>query len=75
MGAYFKFFNADLSGEFSSLTFIKNSLLRIDGIGFKGLYFLYKISRTASKKVRENNLIDDIATKYYQDYKILSRRL
>jgi len=34
-------------------------------------YDLDEISRTASKKVRENNLIDDIATKYYQDYKTL----
>jgi len=34
-------------------------------------YDLDEISRTASKKVRENNLIDDIANKYYQDYKTL----
>ena len=34
-------------------------------------YDLDEISRTASKKVRENNLIDDIAIKYYQDYKTL----
>ena len=34
-------------------------------------YDLDAISRTASKKVKENNLIDNIATKYYQDYKTL----
>ncbi len=34
-------------------------------------YDLDEISRTASKKVRENNLINDIAIKYYQDYKTL----
>ena len=34
-------------------------------------YDLDEISRTASKKVRESNLIDDIAIKYYQDYKTL----
>jgi len=34
-------------------------------------YDLDAISRTASKKVKENNLIDNIAIKYYQDYKTL----
>ena len=34
-------------------------------------YDLDAISRTASIKVKENNLIDNIAIKYYQDYKTL----
>ena len=38
-------------------------------------YDLDEISRTASKKVRENNLIDDIANKYYQDYKTFAINL
>tara|TARA_B100000900_G_scaffold229336_2_gene194743 strand:+ start:1077 stop:2210 length:1134 start_codon:yes stop_codon:yes gene_type:complete len=49
----------------------KGNLSKLLSEIFEKNYDLNAISSAASKKVKENNLIDNLAIKYYQDYKNL----